>query len=243
MADNKFCVSWNPGTFGNLLLSALGIQKFNSNFDATLKNIDSHNAHHHGVIKVHPHNDSNIPYNVPTIKPYFAQKELIFFPNYLHYLKHFKVLPNKETIKNFYNIGDSNNFYKEILKIYWNKLDPISAKCFNIKIDDFFCNFDRFIIEFESYIGEKLKDQTLFFLQIKRDNNLPLFQFFTNNIVDSVNCLTQHKSKNIQHLSDYEKILIICTYVQGEWKLTSKFLNNYKGQELTTTNDIRKIFI
>lgn len=237
MDNNKFCVSWNPGTFGNLIKSAIIIQKFDSNASFDIKKHDSHDIVHDGVSLVHPHNDSEIPHNSTAIKPYFEMKQLAFFPKYLHYLKWFKTFPDKKTIKNYYDTDD-DNFYKSTVRIYWNTRDSVSKKCFNIKMDNFFCNFDHFIVELESYMEEKLKDQTLNFLQIKKNNNLPLFQNFTNNVVNSVNCLTQSKSRNIQHLSEYEKLLIICTHVQGNWKLTNKFLKNYNYQEIVDVMDI-----
>lgn len=244
MVDHKFCVSWQPGTFGNLLLSTISIQKFNAvvDIDHEQKTAESHKDRFENCICIHPHDDSNIPQNVPAIKPYFEQKELTFFPKYLHYLKWFKEFPTRETFKNYYNIkGRDKSFYEEILKIYWNHTDPPSSKCFNIKMDNFFYRFDHFISELESFMGEKLKNQTLDFLQIKRDNNLPLLKDFTKNVIDSTNCLVQHNSKNIHSLSDYEKLLIICTYVQGDWSLTKNFIKYYSNKDIVDVMDVYSI--
>jgi len=240
MVNHKFCVSWLPGTFGNLLLSTISIQKFNAlvDIDHEQKTAKSHKEHSENCICVHPHSDSNIPQNVLAIKPYFEQKELTFFPKYLHYLKWFKKFPDRETFKNYYNIEDSKSFYIEILKIYWNHIDPLSSRCFNIKMDNFFYKFDYFVLELESFMGEKLKNQTLNFLQIKRNNNLPLLQDFTNNVIDSTKCLALRNSKNIQDLSDYEKLLIICTHVQGDWKLTENFIKYYNNKDIVDVMDV-----
>jgi len=237
MAYHKFCVSWQPGTFGNLIRSAIIIQQSDNNIDFDIKRDDSHDISHNGIFLVHPHNDSEILDNMSAIKPYFETKQLTFFPKYLHYLKHFKSLPNKKTIKNYYDI-DSNNFYKDTLRIYWNYTDSISNRCFNIKMDNLFYDFDLFIKDFESYIEEKIKSQTLNFLQIKRDKNLIHLENFTENIINGTYLLEHNKSKNIQNLLDYEKLLIICTYVHENWDLTYKFLKSYNNQEIVDVMDI-----
>ena len=105
-------------------------------------------------------------------------------------------------------------------------------------MNDLFDNFDLFVKNFEEFFGQKLKQKTVDFLQIKRKNNLLHLENFTKNVVDSVDCLARHKSKDIESLCDYEKLLIISTYVQGNWDLTSKFVRNYNNTKL---KDVREI--
>jgi len=243
MDNNEWGVSWNPGTFGQLLRCAIGIQIFNVDIDLNPTKDDSHYVivKPEQVLALHPHNDRNIPEGVKVIKPYFEARHLSYFPKYLHYIKFFKSFPDRYTMHNYYDVKNPGNFYKELVQIYWNAQDSVSEKCFNIKMDDLFDNLDLFIKNFESFVGQRLKQNTFGFIRAKRENNLRHLENFTKNIVESVDCLERNRSKNIESLCEYEKLLIISTYVQGDWDLTLQFLRNYKEEKLKDVQEIHNI--
>jgi hypothetical protein len=243
MDNNEWGVSWNPGTFGQLLRCAIGIQIFNVDIDLNSTKDDSH----YGIMKpeqvlaLHPHNDRNIPEGVKVIKPYFETRHLSYFPKYLHYIKWFKSFPDEDTLHDYYDVKNPGNFHKVLLQIYWNAQDSVSEKCFNIKMDDFFDNFDLFVKNFEDFLGQRIKTNTSDFLKNKRRNNLKHFEHFNKKVVDSVDCVGRQQPKDIDSLHDYEKLLILSTYVQGNWDLTSRFLRKYNNGKLTNTMDIYNI--
>jgi len=68
--------------------------------------------------------------------------------------------------------------------------------------------------------------------------NLKHFETFNKKVVDSVDCIRRQQPKDIGSLHDYEKLLIVSTYVQGNWDLTSRFLRNYNDEELKNTMQI-----
>ena len=244
MENSPWCVSWHTGNFGQLLRCAIAIQIFDINIDVDETKASSHRDSgimgSHPILPIHPHDNTRVQEGMKVIKPYFTAKYLSYFPKYLHYIKWFGSFPNGGTMHEYYNVVKGANFYKELLaNIYWHVPDNgVSEKCFNIKMNDLFDNFDLFVKNFEEFFGQKLKQKTVDFLQIKRKNNLLHLENFTKNVVDSVDCLARNKSKDIESLCDYEKLLIISTYVQGNWDLTSKFVRNYNNTKL---KDVREI--
>ena len=55
--------------------------------------------------------------------------------------------------------------------------------------------------------------------------------------------MSQAKDQQLANHEDYFKCLLLADMIDYNQELYDKFLNNYKGQELTTTDNIRKIFI
>ena len=249
MENNLWGVSWHPGNFGNLLRCAIGIQIFDLEIDVNDTKDDSHinleiwQQKQKQVEAFHPHDDSLIPAGMKVIRPYFASKLLSYFPKYLHYIKFFGSFPNGVTMHKYYNVTKGENFYKGLLaNIYWHVPDNSkSQSCFDISMDDFFNNFELFVNNFEEFVGQKVKQNTFDFLQNKRRNNMSHFTNFNNKIVDSVDCIGRQESKDIGSLHDYEKLLIISTYVQGNWYLASRFLKNYNNEPLINTTQVYKL--
>lgn len=242
MENNRWGVSWNPGDHGQLISCAVAIQLFNVEIDTNSRS-DSHleaKKVSRYVGSIHPHDDTRLPEGMKVIKPYFASKRLSYFSKYLHYIKFFGSFPNGDTMHEYYNVIKGENFYKELLKnIYWHvSTNSKSQKCFNIKMDDFYDNFDLFVKNFEEFVGEEINQKTFNFLKQKHWQNLKHFETFNKKVVDSVDCIRRQQPKDIDSLHDYEKLLIISTYVQGNWDLTSRFLRNYNNEELKNTMQI-----
>lgn len=246
MENNVWGVSWNPGNFGNLLRCAIGIQIFDVKIDVEDIKDDSHIDHetwkqqYEQVIRFHPHDDTGIPEGMKVVRPYFASKQLSYFPKYLHYMKFFGSFPDGDTMHKYYNITKGENFYKGLLaNIYWNFPDNSeSQKCFDIRMDDFFDNFELFVKNFEEFLGQEIKQKTFDFLENKRTNNVSHLDNFKNKVVASADCIARQEAKDIGSLHDYEKLLIVSTYVQGNWDLTFRFLRNYNNEELKNTMQI-----
>ena len=245
MENDVWGVSWNPGNMGHMLMCAVATQVFKVGFDLNDKD-NSHLECKTIDVKIksfHPHDDSRVPEGTKVLKPYFASKNLSYFPKYLHYIKFFGDFPDSGTMHKYYDIAKGENFYKELLgNIYWHIPDNSkSQKCFDIKMDDFFDNFDLFVKNFEDFLGQRIKTNTSDFLKNKRRNNLKHFEHFNKKVVDSVDCVGRQQPKDIDSLHDYEKLLILSTYVQGNWDLTSRFLRKYNNGKLTNTMDIYNI--
>ena len=249
MENNLWGVSWHPGNFGNLLRCAIGIQIFDLEIDVNNTKDHSHidretwQQKQKQVEAFHPHDDSVIPEDRKVIRPYFASKLLSYFPRYLHYIKFFGAFPNGDTMHKYYSVTQGENFYKGLLaNIYWHVPDNSESKrCFDISMDDFFDNFELFVNNFEEFVGQKVKQNTFDFLENKRKNNMLHFDNFNDKIVASVDSIRCQESKDIGSLHDYEKLLVISTYVQGNWDLASRFLKNYNNEPLLNTMEIHKL--
>jgi len=243
MENDVWGVSWNPGNMGHMLRCAIAIQLYNVEIDLNDKS-DSHLEDKKPSVQeiksFHPHDDNIIPEGMKVVRPYFASKQLSYFPKYLHYCKFFGFFPDGDTMHEYYNITEGENFYKGLLtNIYWHVPDNSeSQKCFDIKMDNFFDNFELFVKNFEEFVGQKIKQKTFDFLENKRLNNLSHLDDFKNKVVASVDCIARQEAKDIGSLHDYEKLLIVSTYVQGNWDLTSRFLRNYNNEELKNTMQI-----
>ena len=103
MENNKYTVAWNIGTFGHLIKSLIGIQKYKLAID--VKGADSHypeSGLHDLIDIIHPHSDDKVDPTKETIKPYFSNDKLTFFPLYLNHIKNKIQIDTKQFVQTYW---------------------------------------------------------------------------------------------------------------------------------------------
>lgn len=248
-------VVWQPGCFGHFLIAILELQKNNFKYD--VGNASTHDT----IINTLPFTSINVKKihgRIPTeeetkiyksIFPYFPNAYR-FLPNIFHYVKFFKEFPTKENFKKF-DIKDffyqclnkKEFFYKTMVTHIWLHKINVPKNVYALDMTGLFLDTNKFKLNLEIIIQEKLLGRTEEFIEKKKELNLPFFKKYVDFIFKIKESVLQIKEQELTSHEDYFKCLLLAEIIDYKQELYDKFLNNYKGQELTTTNDIRKIFI
>ena len=246
--DRPLAVTWYPGCFGMFILGILELQKNNLEYDRNEKS--SHEILSR-IKKIHARNPTLEETKLyKNIFPYFPN-EYRFLPQTLHYMKFFKDLPSENNLQRF-DIKDffykCNNkkefFYKSMITHFWlYKVNDIPKNVYALDMTEFFLNIDRFKKNLENIIQEKLQKRTEEFIEKKKELNLPVFKKYVDLVLKIKKSVSQVKEQELTNHEDYFKCLLLADMIDYKQELYDKFLYNYKGQKLTTNNDIRKIFI
>ena len=222
MANKKFTVTWEPGTFGHLLQAIIAIQCYGATYDKIESDSHSQPDWPGTINTVHPYDINLIDDRHRVIKPYFKNANLKFFPKYLNYVK-----------------TDQKSTPVELLRLYWNYHDPICPKSFNIDMSNFFTNVSMFKKDIQKFLDtDKLLDDTIYFIDEKRKVNLPHFTDYNEKILHTSSCCKAKTFKDISNLTDYEIGLVLCDYLQGEVHKVNVFANAYNNELITSTMDI-----
>ena len=248
MVDHRpLAVTWYPGCFGRFILGILEFQKNNLDYD--VNDASSHDILSN-IKKIHGRNPTEEEIKTyKNIFPYFPNKYR-FLSNIFHYLKFFKDLPTEEDFKKFdikdffYEFENKKEFfYKSMVTHIWLYKVDIPKNVYALDMTELFLNIDKFKSTLENIIQEKLLKRTEEFIERKKELNLPLFKKYVDLVLKIKESVSQVKDQQLTKHEDYFKCLLLTDMIDYKQELYDKFLNNYKGQELTTTNDIRKIFI
>jgi len=251
MADHRpLAVVWYPGCFGRFILTILKLQKDDVDYD--VNDASSHDLMFHtiDIKKIHGRNPTEEETKTyKNIFPYFPN-EYRFLSNIFHYVKFFKDLPTEENfkkfnIKNFFYECENKKefFYKTIVTHNWLYKVNIPKNVYTLDMTELFLDTNKFKLDLENIIQEKLLKRTEEFIEKKKELNLPLFKKYVNLVLKIKKSIPQVKDQQLTKHEDYFKCLLLADMIDYKQELYDKFLNNYKGQELNTNNDIRKIFI
>ena len=224
MENKTYTVTWNPGTFGHLLCSIVEIEKYDSEQYNSL-GVDSHDVGHilNNVITIHPYCVEKIQDKHNTIKPYFKNRDLKFF----------------QWFRNQVLFLNSQRHFIEELKQQWNTVEPVCDKSYNIDMTNFLTDTTKFINALTEFFNiDSLKDKTIEFIEKKKKLNLPLYNQYLENVVDTVFCLRKKQHKDIQHLENIELAMVLCDFLHLNNKDTMRFCNSYDGKQLKSTEDI-----
>jgi hypothetical protein len=230
---SNFAVAWNPGTFGHMLWVITGIEKYNKIIKDT-KNADSHSesVHVENIRRIHPYDHTKIKEDHMTIKPYFANTDLKFLCLYMQYIKRKK---HGDAFTDF------NGNLVELVRIYWNMEEPMCDKSYNIKMSNFLDDTPKFIKALQGFFGTgTLKPETIKFIEQKKSLNMPLYDKFKKNVIDTVTCLKQNRAKDISNLDQFELGLVLCDFLHLRNKEAMFFCREYDGKTLINTTDITK---
>jgi len=251
MIDHKpLAVAWYPGCFGRFILAIIKLQKNNLNYD--VNEPSSHDITSTGInVKIihgrTPTEEETKIYK--SIFPYFPNRYR-FLSNTFHYVKFYKDLPTEKNFKNFdikdffYKCENKKEFfYKTIVTYIWLHKVNIPKNVYALDMTELFLNTNKFKLDLENIIQEKLLKRAEEFIERKKELNLPLFKKYVNLVLKIKESIFQVKDQKLTNHEDYFKCLLLADIIDYKQELYDKFLNNYKGQELTTTNDIRKIFV
>jgi len=227
MARNNYTVTWNPGTFGHLLVSIIEIEEFDSKKNDLLTVGEAHshtnNKNNIDVEAVHPYDIKLLDTKRKIIKPYFKD----------HDLKYFQWFRNE-----ILSLNSKRHFIEELSQ-HWNTVEPVCDKSYNIDMTEFFTNLDAFQNNVASFLEKtELKQDTKEFIQIKRQANLSLYNQYIENVVDTVACLNKKQHKDIRHLKNIEVAMVLCDYLHLNNKDAMKFCNGYDGKQINSTKDI-----
>jgi len=251
MVDHRpVAVTWYPGCFGRFILTTLELQKNNLDYDAN-------DASSHDIIlntinikKIHGRDPTEEETKIyKCIFPYFPNVYR-FLSNIFHYAKFFNDLPTEENCKKF-NIKDffyqcenkKEFFYKTMVTHIWLHKVDIPKNVYALDMTGLFLNTNKFKLNLENILQEKLLGRTEEFIEIKKELNLPFFKKYVDLVLKIKESVFKVKEQELTNYEDYFKCLLLADIIDYKQELYYKFLNNYKGQELITTNDIRKIFI
>lgn len=248
MADHRpLAVTWHTGSFGRFILAILELQKNNLDYD--VNKINSHDIVS-TIKKIHerePTEKETTKYRI--IFPYFPNNYR-FLSKTFHYIKFFDELPSdknftKFNIKEFFYEYKNKKefFYKSIVTHFWLYKVNMPKNIYELDMTELFLNTDKFKLNLENIIQEKLLDRTKIFIKKKKQLNLLTFQKYTNLIFNIKNNILNNKEEKLENFEDYFKCLLLADIIDYKQELYDKFLKNFKGQELITTSDIRKIFI
>jgi len=225
MENKTYTVTWNPGTFGHLLISVIDIEEFGRNVDS-LNNgsISSHSVGSHKFIKkVHAYDRKLLNPEHKIIKPYFKNQDLKFFPWFLNEIKFLK----------------SEKHIIEEIRRHWETVEPICDISFNIDMTDLFTNLDNLYKNIARYLDKtELKEGTKTFIENKSKANWPLYKQYLENVVDTVGCLKNKQHKDIQHLENIELAMVLCDFLHLNNKDTMNFCNRYDSKQLKSTKNI-----
>jgi len=245
----QLAVVWYPGCFGRFILTTLQLQKNNLDYD--VNDASSHDIilHNNNIKQIHGRNPTEEETKIyKNIFPYFPN-QYRFLSKIFHYLKFFKDLPTgnnlkKFDIKDFFYKCDNKKefFYKTIVTHIWLYKVNVPINVNTLDMTELFENTIIFKANLENIIQEKLLRRTEEFIERKKELNLPQFKKYVGLFKIKENIL-QVKDQQLAQYEDYFKCLLLADIIDYKQELYDKFLNNYKGQELVTTNDIRKIFI
>ena len=248
MTDHKpLAVVWYPGCFGSFILGILELQKNNLDYDVN-------DASSHDIVstikKIHGRNPTQEETKThKSIFPHFSNKYR-FLSNIFHYVKFFKDLPTEENfkkfdIKDFFYVCENKKefFYKSMVTHIWLYKVDIPKNVYVLDMTELFLNTDKFKLNLENIIQEKLLKRTKEFIEKKKELNLPLFKKYVDLVLKIKESVFEIKDQQLTNHEDYFKCLLLADMIDYKQELYDKFLNNYKGQELMTTNDIIKIFI
>ena len=251
MIDYKtLAVAWYPGCFGRFILTILKLQKDNVDYD--VNDASSHDTAGPtiNIKKIHGRNPTEEETKIyKNIFPYFPNSYR-FLSNIFHYVKFFKDLPTdnnfkKFDIKDFFHECKNKKefFYKTIVTHIWLYKVNIPKDVYALDMTELFLNTNKFKLNLENIIQEKLPIRTEEFIEKKKELNLPLFKKYVDLVLKLKESVSQVKDQQLTNHEDYFKCLLLADMIDYKQELYNKFLKNYEGQELTTTNDIRKIFI
>ena len=251
MTDYKtLAVAWYPGCFGRFILTTLKLQKDNVDYD--VNDASSHDTilNTINIKKIHGRNPTEE--ETKTYKNIFTYfpNEYRFLSNIFHYVKFFKDLPTEENFKKFdikdffYECENKKEFfYKTIVTHIWLYKVNIPKNVYALDMTELFLSTNKFKSNLENIIQEKLLRRTEEFIEKKKELNLPFFKKYVDLVLKIKESVFELKEQELKNHEDYFKCLLLADIIDYKQELYDKFLNNYKGQELTTTNDIRKIFI
>jgi hypothetical protein len=223
-----YTVTWNPGTFGHLLVSIIAIEEqdqdvnnflsvehTNSHFDYKKINVD--------INMVHPYNKQSLDSQHKIIKPYFKNENLKYFQWYRNEVAY---------------LNSNRNFIEE-LRQRWNTVEPLCDISYNIDMTEFFTNQQNFCANMAQFVGKlALKDDTLKFIETKRKLNWDLYKNYLDNVVNTVKCLRVKTHKNISHLNNIEIGMVLCEYLHMDSTGMNNFCNNYDSNKPISTTEI-----
>jgi len=250
MIEKPLAVVWYPGCFGSFILGILELQKNNLDYD--VNDASSHDTilNTINIKKIHgrsPSEEETKTYK--NIFPYFPN-EYRFLSNIFHYVKFFKDLPTEENFKKFdikdffYECENKKEFfYKTIVTYSWLYKVDIPKNVYALDMTELFLSTNKFKSNLENIIQERLLARTIEFIEKKKELNLPFFKKYVDLVLKIKESVFEVKEQELKNHEDYFKCLLLADMIDYKQELYDKFLNNYKGQELTTNNDIRKIFI
>ena len=223
--SKTYTVTWNPGTFGHLLIGAIDIEKFGQK-PSINENSDSHDVGfvaNSNINRVHVYDRKLLNPEHKIIKPYFKNQDLKFFPWLLNEIKYLK----------------SQKHIVEEIRQHWDTVEPICDISFNIDMTELFTNVDSFYKNIARFFETtELKQDTKTFIKNKREINLPLYEKYLKNIVDTVSCLKNKQHKDIQHLENIELAMVLCDFLHLKQFDAVTFCNNYDDKPINSTKDI-----
>ena len=222
-----YTVTWNPGTFGHLLIQILGIEEHGQDVNQLLEkgDVNSHfkNGSNVNVKAIHPYKKDLLDQTHKIIKPYFKHPDLKFFQWYRNEVVYLK----------------SDRHFKEDLRQYWNFEEPSCDTSYNIDMTDFFADKNNFCVRMAEFMDKtELLDDTVKFIDNKQKLNRVVYQSYLDNVVDTVKCLREKKHKKLQHLSNIEIGAVLCDFFSMDVIGTNNFCNNSPNEKPVSTTEI-----
>jgi len=221
-----YAVTWNPGTFGHLLINVIANEETTEDIKS-IPTQDEINSHFHlsgQVVKtIHPYVQDEIDTYTKTIKPYFKSADLKAFQWYRNEIAYLK----------------SDRHFKEHLRQYWNFKEPLCDISYNIDMTEFLNNNESFCVNMAKFLNKKkLKETTLEFIRQKHQSNRDLYDRYLDRVVDTVRCLQAKNYKDIKDLTNIEIACVLCDFFHMDDAGTNNFCINAPDEKPVSTTEI-----
>ncbi len=225
-----YTVTWNPGTFGHMLVLIISLEEHGLAVDDVQKLESTHshwptenNSFDWKVQMIHAYDRQLLSTKQKILKPYFKDENLKYFQWYRNEVTYLK----------------SNTHFIEELQQRWNHIEPLCDIGYNIDMTDFYINKDNFCANMAKFMNKtKLKDDTIKFIEQRRKHNWQLYQTYLDNVVDTVRCLKERKHKDITHLDNTQVAMVLCEYFHMDVKGKDKFCNHSNHKLPASTTEI-----
>jgi hypothetical protein len=234
-----YTVTWNPGTFGHMLVLIIALEEHDQDINNFLK-FESTNSHWPGgkdvdysrakcgidfrnINMVHTYNRQSLDPTHKIIKPYFKNENLKYFQWYRNEVAY---------------LNSNTPFIKEFRQRR-NTIEPLCDIGYNIDMSDFFTNQRNFCANMAKFVDRpELKDDTMKFIAKRQKLNWGLYKSYIDNVVDTVTCLREKKHKDITHLKNIEIAMVLCEYLHMNVTGTNNFCNNSHSNKPVSTTEI-----
>ena len=223
-----YTVTWNPGTFGHMLILIISLEEHGLDIDTALK-LEKPNSHwgdmnfDFKIKMIHDYDRQALVPSHKIIKPYFKDENLKYFQWYRNELTYL----------------NANNHFLEELEQRWDYVEPLCDIGYNIDMTEFYTNQKNFCANMATFIGKPtLKDETIRFISKRRENNWALYQSYLDNVVDTVECLRIKKHKDLTHLSNIEIASVLCEYFWMDAMGKNKFCKHSGESKPKSTTEI-----
>ena len=217
---DSFAVAWYPGEFGNLLRTAIYLQKTDDHKDYMLSDSkDESNYFESEQVKAF-HSDEILTKHsellkhstifISTKKKYFD-----FFGDYIYYRK-------------TYQRQDTFEFLKDNIFTFWNRKRFIPNTSHFVDFVDLFENRQKLFSDLEKIFGAKLKTNVKLFLDNKSQTNLDYYLDFKNKVVDNLCHVSDFSDQSpISSLELYDLSYLVLTYIHHNPNSYTEFARHF----------------